>query len=599
MRPRIPPAERRGKVPKLKLQDLDVKGKRVLVRVDFNVPLSDDGKSVADDTRIRASLPTIEHLIDGGARVLLMSHLGRPKGKPNPKMSLIPAAERLGELLGRPVATAPDCVGEAVEKTASSLKDGDAMLLENLRFHPEEEKNDAEFAKSLAALGELYVNDAFGTSHRAHASVEGVTHHFEKCAAGFLLQKEIEAFEKALGSPEKPFLAILGGVKVSDKIGVIESLLAKVDALAVGGAMAYTFLKAEGVPVGASKVEDDKLDLAKSLLGKASLRGVKLLLPEDHVAASEFKADAESRVVPRDGIPEGWMGVDVGPKTVEAFKQQIASAKTIVWNGPLGVFEMEPFSKGTFEVARAVAASGAASIVGGGDSVAALNRSGVAEKITHISTGGGASLELLEGKVLPGIAALTDRAMTLVEAKSYFLKEAGHIRKICDDGTPWGFLCAAAMLDYLTRMTHGKETNAEDYKDFVKSYLAKVRPGYENFRYRCGKDDLPAQMYHVLRCGLVHSFSMFPDNKGRKKGARERSIALCHRKEIVQDPSLKHLGNYSKGKVKDAALLVAEDFAEDIYQLVKMIFKTAEQDADLKKNIELCLNQFPPLTGGF
>jgi len=390
----------------MSVKDLKAKGKKALVRVDFNVPL--EGKTVTDDTRIRAALPTIKCLVKKGARVILMSHLGRPKDEPDPKYSLAPVAAKLGELLGRPVAMAPDCVGPEVAKMAAAMRDGDVMLLENTRFHKGEGKNDPAFAKDLASIAEVYVNDAFGSAHRAHASTEGVTRHLRPSVAGLLLLKEIEAFDRILENPERPFVAILGGAKVSDKIGVIENLLGKVDALLIGGAMAFTFLKAEGVPVGASKTEDDKLDLARTLVSKAEAAKVGLMLPGDHVAASKFAADAETRVVARDGIPDGWMGLDIGPKTVEAFGAEIARAKTVVWNGPMGVFEMEPFATGTFAVAKAVAESDCVSVVGGGDSVAAVNQSGVAEKIYHISTGGGASLELLEGIVLPGIAALTD-----------------------------------------------------------------------------------------------------------------------------------------------------------------------------------------------
>jgi len=394
-------------VAKMSVKDLkNIKGKRVLVRVDFNVPLSKDGKTVEDDTRIKASLPTIKLLVDAGARVLLASHLGRPKGR-DPKQSLAPCAARLGELMGKKVVMAPDCVGPETEKLAKALKDGEILMLENVRFHAEEEKNDPAFSKQLAALAEIYVNDAFGSAHRAHSSTEGVTKFLRPSVAGLLLQKEIESFDKVLGSPARPFVAVLGGAKVSDKIGVIENLLGKVDALLVGGAMAYTFLKARGEPVGKSKTEDDKLELARSLLEKAKARKVRLVLPVDHVVADDFKAEAKTQTVEK--IPDGWMALDIGPKTVTAFADEIKKAKTVVWNGPLGVFEMASFAKGTLEIAKAIAASGAVSVVGGGDSVSAVNQSGLAAKFTHISTGGGASLELLEGKVLPGIAALTDK----------------------------------------------------------------------------------------------------------------------------------------------------------------------------------------------
>jgi phosphoglycerate kinase len=394
---------------KIAVADLTgIKGKRVLVRVDFNVPLSDDGKRVEDDTRIRAALPTIKHLVDGGARVILASHLGRPKDGPDPKLSLAPAAAHLAKLLDRPVKMAPDCIGAEVEELAKGLADGDILMLENVRFHKEEKKNDPAFAEKLASVAELYVNDAFGSAHRAHGSTEGVTKFLTPAAAGFLLQKEIEAFGKALGHPAKPFIAILGGAKVSDKIGVIKNLLGKVDSILIGGAMAYTFLKAQGMGVGKSLTEDDKLDLAREILADAKAKGVALMLPTDHVIADDFKVDANAKTV--DGaIPDGWMGVDIGPKTIEAFVAAVAGANTVVWNGPMGVFEMEPFSKGTFAVAKAVADSDCVSVVGGGDSVRAINESGLAAKFTHISTGGGASLELLEGKILPGIAALTEK----------------------------------------------------------------------------------------------------------------------------------------------------------------------------------------------
>jgi phosphoglycerate kinase len=401
---------------KLSIQDLNLDGQRVFMRVDFNVPLSDDGR-VTDDTRIRETLPTIEYALRKHARLILASHLGRPKGKPSPKMSLKPAAERLrmllDEKLGRScnVGFAPDCIGLAAEEMATKLEKGQTLLLENLRFHAEEEANDEKFSKQLAALADVYVNDAFGTAHRAHASTVGITRFLDKAAAGLLMQKELEYLGQATTNPGKPFVAILGGAKVSDKIDVIRNLLSKVDALLIGGAMAYTFLKAQGKQVGKSLVEEDKISLAKELLEEAQRRGVRLLLPLDHVTAEKIDLAAKTAVAKTDlGIPEGQSGLDIGPETVDVFAKEIAGAKTIVWNGPMGVFEVAPFAKGTMKIAQAVAANRAAiSIVGGGDSVAAVHQSGVADKITHISTGGGASLEFLEGKKLPGVEALTDK----------------------------------------------------------------------------------------------------------------------------------------------------------------------------------------------
>ena len=389
-------------MPKLSIRDLDLKNKTVFIRVDFNVPLGPGGKEITSDKRIRASLPTIRYALDHGAALILASHLGRPKGKPNPEMSLKPVAARLAELLGREVRMAPDCVGPEVEKMRP--KPGEVLLLENLRFHPEEEKNDPGFSKQLAALCEVYVNDAFGSAHRAHASTVGMIQFVPQAAAGLLMDKELEYLNKVTRNPERPSIAILGGAKVSDKIEVIENLVKFVDQILIGGAMAYTFLKARGEPVGKSLVEDDKVGLAKELLARAA---GKLQLPTDHVVASELKAGAANQVVSQ--IPDGMMGVDIGPATVAGYSAAIAKAKTIIWNGPMGVFEMPPFDRGTVALAKAVAASGAVSVVGGGDSEKAIKSAGVADKISHISTGGGASLEFLAGIELPGVAALPEK----------------------------------------------------------------------------------------------------------------------------------------------------------------------------------------------
>ena len=414
------------------VRDVELKGKRVLMRVDFNVPI-ENGK-VSDDTRITSALPTIKYVLDHGASVVLMSHLGRPKGKGyEAEFSLKPVAERLSDLIRRPVSFAPDCVGPEVKKITEELKpEQHILLLENLRFHKEEEgkaklpetatdeekkaakaemkKKQEAFAKELSTLGDLYVNDAFGTAHRAHASTAVICKFFPVNVAGFLMEKEINYLGKAVANPERPFVAILGGAKVSDKVNVITNLIGKVNSLIIGGAMAYTFYRAKGIPTGKSLVEEDKVELAKDIIAKAKAAGVNLLLPVDHVIADKFDAAANTKVVDEAGILDGWMALDIGPKSSKLFAAEIAKAKTVVWNGPMGCFEMEPFASGTMTVARAVADTKCVSIIGGGDSVAAINKSGLASKITHISTGGGASLEFLEGKELPGVAALTDKA---------------------------------------------------------------------------------------------------------------------------------------------------------------------------------------------
>ena len=388
---------------KLGVADLEVDGKRVFVRVDFNVPL--ETGTVGDDTRIRETLPTLRLLIERGASLIVASHLGRPKGKPKPELSLAPVGERLSSLLGRLVKFVGEIAGPSVDEAVGKLRKGDLLLLENLRFDPGEEANDPAFAKKLASTAELYVNDAFGAAHRAHASTEGMVKHFRLAAAGLLMEKELHYLGMALSSPPRPFVGLLGGAKVSDKIDVVRSLLSKVDRLLIGGGMAYTFLRAKGLPTAKSLVEEDKVELARELLSEA---GAKLGLPRDHVVASRFEASAETRTLPIGEIPDGWMGLDIGPATVAAYSDDIQKAKLVVWNGPMGVFEMEPFAQGTVKLAEIVAESGATSIVGGGDSVAAVHRAGVADRITHISTGGGASLEFLAGEKLPGVEVLTD-----------------------------------------------------------------------------------------------------------------------------------------------------------------------------------------------
>lgn len=398
-------------MPKLTIDDINFEGLRALVRVDFNVPLSETGE-VTDDTRIRESLPTLRKILTDKGKLILMSHLGRPKGKPNPSMSLKPVATRLSELLEIPVLMAPDCIGGDIEKMVTALKPGEVLMLENLRFHSEEEANDPTFAQQLARLGDVYVNDAFGTAHRAHASTEGVTKFLERSAAGYLMQKELEFLGKALENPERPFVAILGGAKISGKIDVIQNLLPRVDYLLVGGGMMFTFLKAQGYEIGKSLLEADKIPLARELLSQGKMGRAQLVLPVDCLVASELSKEAETQSISIDAIPEDLIGVDIGPQTISRFIEIISSGRTLVWNGPMGVFEIDKFAKGTEAVAKAIAEStekGALSIVGGGDSAAAVAKIGLSNKISHISTGGGASLEFLEGKVLPGVAALTNK----------------------------------------------------------------------------------------------------------------------------------------------------------------------------------------------
>ena len=392
---------------KMSVADLDVKGKRVICRVDFNVPLDSEG-NITDDKRIRGALPTIKYIIENGGKLILVSHLGRPKNGFEAKYSMKPAAEHLSKLLGKEVILAKDVIGEDAKAKAAALKEGEILMLENVRFHKEETKNDPAFAKELASMADLYVNDAFGTAHRAHASTAGLADYLPS-ACGFLIKKELDVMGKALDNPERPFVAILGGAKVSDKISVIENLIDKVDTLIIGGGMAYTFFKAQGHGVGKSICEDDKVELASNLLAKAKEKGVNLLLPVDNVVGKEFDANTEAKTVPSEAIPDDWMGLDIGEETIKLFSEAIKGAKTVVWNGPMGVFEMERFANGTKKIAEALANSDAISIVGGGDSAAAVEQLGFADKITHISTGGGASLEFLEGKELPGIAVLNEK----------------------------------------------------------------------------------------------------------------------------------------------------------------------------------------------
>ncbi len=389
------------------IEKVDLKNKRVFIRADFNVPLDENG-NITDDGRIRSTLPTINYALDAGAKVILASHLGRPKGKPNPKYSLAPVALRLNRLLNKEVRFAKDCIGPDVEHMVAGMRPGDVLLLENLRFHPEEEKNEEAFSKALAAFTDVYVNDAFGTAHRAHASTFGITKHVKQSVAGFLMKKEIEYLQKTVANPVRPFVAILGGAKVSGKIGVIENLQNKVDKIIVGGAMAFTFIKARGYEVGNSLVEDDMLDMAQRLRKGVRDKGVKFYLPVDFVVAENTNDGAETKIVTAQEIPKGWVGLDIGPATTRLFSEALQDAKTIIWNGPMGLFEKDAYSRGTFAIARAVADAYATTIVGGGDTDVAVHKAGVSDSITFISTGGGASLELLEGKELPGLAALTD-----------------------------------------------------------------------------------------------------------------------------------------------------------------------------------------------
>jgi phosphoglycerate kinase len=395
---------------KLTIDDIQPAGKRILVRVDFNVPL--EKGLISDDTRIVESLPTIKKLLKDGGRVILMSHLGRPKGRPAPEYSLKPVAQRLSERLGSPVGFAPDCIGEETQRLSRTLKNGDCLLLENLRFHAEEEANDPAFAKALAANGDVFVNDAFGSAHRAHASTEGVTHFLHPSVAGYLMRKEIDYLSKAVGTPARPYVAILGGAKISGKIDVIQNLMTKVDCLIIGGGMMFTFYRAQGLEIGNSLLEADRVEMARKVLEDAKRKNIKLLLPTDCVIADRVDNAAHTKTVPVTAIPSGWSGLDIGPESIRLFTNEIRTAKTVVWNGPMGVFEMDNFSHGTFAIAQSLAdctKHGATTIVGGGDSAAAIAKAGLEKAVSHVSTGGGASLEFLEGKVLPGVAALTDK----------------------------------------------------------------------------------------------------------------------------------------------------------------------------------------------
>ena len=392
---------------KKSIKDIDIQGKKVLMRVDFNVPL-DKNLAITDDNRIRAALPSIEYILARDAKLILMSHLGRPKGEKRKEFSLAPAAVRLSELIGKPVKMLDDCIGDSVKEAVSAMNSGDLILLENLRFHKQETENDASFAKELASLGDIFVNDAFGTCHRAHASTEGVTHYLES-VSGFLVEKEIEYFQKVVTSPDKPFAFILGGAKVADKIPVIENMMEKCDLIFIGGAMAYTFLKVNGIDVGSSRMEEEMIDTVKAIKDKASSKGVEIVLPIDHVITDDFETAENVRITDGESIESGWMGVDIGPKSIELFKDKLKQVKTIVWNGPVGVFENDKFAAGTKALCDAIAESDATTVIGGGDTAAAVLKFNVADKMSHISTGGGASLEFLEGKVLPGVAALSDK----------------------------------------------------------------------------------------------------------------------------------------------------------------------------------------------